>query len=312
MNIIVKEKAIRQLIKEAMFSTGNVESGDVYDPASSPVSISDVVDPSAVVTDPDNPNYTPQNKSELQMSLNALVANVADDKVADIYNAVKDTVSSMTKKKVEDDMGMNDTKVEALIRYQVRKMLREAAGGHTQGLSSSGLAGAMGSARGRTTCEDCDGIGTDPATGAECKACEGSGEIEAAGKKYDTVSDVGGATLQDIAKGIGQKSAGKINDMIDSAMAKVKDRIEYLPDNVINKIYGEVMKAYDEYVQEIIESGELTPADIKFLADHPDVAYEEFEGLKDFRSEIDSMVTDLTKKYKLSSKPKNVSKMMRR
>lgn len=312
MKIVVKEQAIRQFLREAMFSTGNVESGDVYDPASPPVSVNSVVDPSAVVTDPDNPNYTPQNKSELQMSLNALTGNVSDDKVVDVYNAVKEVIDSLTKEKSEkEDPGMKDTKVEALIRAHVRKMLREAAGGHAEGPSSAGLSSMIGSSRGKSPCEKCDGIGTDPETGSECKACDGSGEVET-GKKYDTVKDVGGATLQQLAASIGQKSAGKINDLIDSSMAKVKDRVEYLPNETIDKIYNTVMKAYDDYVQELIGTGELTPADIQFLADHPDAAYEEFEGLADFRAEIDSIVDAETKKLKLTSKPKSIPGRTRR
>lgn len=303
-NVIVKEQAIRQMIREAMFSNCDVESDDVYD---SPVAVSDVVDPSAVVTDPDNPNFIPQNKLELQMSLSTLVSNIPDDKLGDVYSVVKDAVesaSSMQDVKEKPEM-KKDTKVEALVRAHVRKMLREAAGGHAEGPSSGGLGDVIGSARGKIPCEKCDGIGTDSETGSECKACDGSGEVEAS-KKYDTVKDVGGATLQQVATSIGQKSAGKINDMIDSAMDKVRDRVQYLPNETINKIYSTVMKAYDDYVQELIGTGELTPADIQFLVDHPDAAYEEFEGLADFRADIDSIVDAETKRLKVTSKPKNI------
>jgi hypothetical protein len=296
MKIVVKEQAIRQFLREAMFSTGNVENGDVYDPASpSPVSVSDVVDPSAAMTDPSNPNYVPQSKAELKNALTALVASVPEDKVADTYKTVKDSIAAFD---AEEDEKMNrkDTKLEAIIRLNVRKMLREAAGAHTDtGLSFSGHDGDRA---GMMRCDRCEGIGTDPDTGGDCSACKGEGEVKKE-KKYTTKSDRGDYTLQDYADAIGQLSGGKIGDIdvaktiLGDAFAKMRDRTLYIPPQVLA---AELDRIFANYLNAMAETGEVTAEEIEFLSQHPDEFWD--VASDEFRNAVDEKIEALARKYK--------------
>jgi hypothetical protein len=90
------------------------------------ININPVVDPSAAVTDPSNPNFKPSSKTELIVALKSLVDQLPDENIPDIYDSIK---GSMLPKEDEDDKGkkqMNrDTKSEQLVRLAVRKILSE-------------------------------------------------------------------------------------------------------------------------------------------------------------------------------------------
>ena len=90
------------------------------------INVNPVVDPSAAVTDPSNPNFKPSSKTELIVALKSLVDQLPDENIPDIYDSIK---GSMLPKEDEDDKGkkqMNrDTKSEQLVRLAVRKILSE-------------------------------------------------------------------------------------------------------------------------------------------------------------------------------------------
>lgn len=92
------------------------------------INVNPVVDPSAAVTDPSNPNFKPSSKTELIVALKSLVDQLPDENIPDIYDSIK---GSMVPKEDEDDKGkkqMNrDTKSEQLVRLAVRKILREVS-----------------------------------------------------------------------------------------------------------------------------------------------------------------------------------------
>lgn len=112
--IVVSEKAIREMIREAL-SNNKVDE---------PVKVSDVVDPSAMLTDPGNEDYRPNNPIEFQVAVKALSDDLPVDKIPDIYEKLVNA-ANLSKKENEDKMKKGDTKVESLVRAHVRKMLRE-------------------------------------------------------------------------------------------------------------------------------------------------------------------------------------------
>ena len=120
--ITVSERAVRELVRE-MFSGDWERAQNV-----APVNVSNVVDPSAALTDPGNPNYVPDNKVELRPALDALIAGLPDDGVGNFY---RDFVGALEKKKDnrEEKKMKRDTKVESIVRFHVRRMLKEAVPG---------------------------------------------------------------------------------------------------------------------------------------------------------------------------------------
>jgi hypothetical protein len=112
--IVVSEKAVREMIREAL-SNNNVDE---------PVKVSDVVDPSAVLTDPGNENYRPNNPVEFQVAVKALSDDLPADKISDIYEKLV-SAANLSKKENEGKMKRKDTQVESLVRAHIRKMLRE-------------------------------------------------------------------------------------------------------------------------------------------------------------------------------------------
>ena len=116
-NVVISEKAIRELVKEVFNSDWSGSSDEA------PVNVSDVVDPSSAITDPGNPNYVPNNKVELQVAIKSLSDDLADDDVPGFYEKF---ISAIEKDKDDKDMKKNDIKVENFIRLKVRKMLQEA------------------------------------------------------------------------------------------------------------------------------------------------------------------------------------------
>lgn len=91
--VIVSEKALREMVREALSSTGWSGEGN-----SSVVAINPITDPSAPVTDPINPNFTPQNKTEFGVAMGQLVKNLPDTDLPGVFNAVKKALDTRSEK----------------------------------------------------------------------------------------------------------------------------------------------------------------------------------------------------------------------
>lgn len=89
------------------------------------VKVNPVVDPSAIVTDPANPDYKPTNKQELQVVLSSMLRGVSDDSVSDIYDSIKNVMQSKEEDEGKDQMNKSNSKIEETIRMTIRKMLAE-------------------------------------------------------------------------------------------------------------------------------------------------------------------------------------------
>jgi len=89
------------------------------------VKVNPVVDPSAALTDPSNPDFKPATKPELLASLSAIVSGIDDEKIPDVYDAIKHSMTVDTDES-DEDVKMSNKKVEESLRQQVRKIIRES------------------------------------------------------------------------------------------------------------------------------------------------------------------------------------------
>jgi hypothetical protein len=87
------------------------------------VKINPVVDPSASLTDPSNSDYKPNNKQELQVTLMAMIDDLSDDKVPDVYDSLKHAMQSQEEDKGKDQMDKSNAKIEETIRLAIRNIL---------------------------------------------------------------------------------------------------------------------------------------------------------------------------------------------
>jgi hypothetical protein len=286
-----------------------------------PTSVSDVVDPSAMVTDPGNPNFRPKNRAELQTAIASLVKDASDDDAASLYDAVK-SIFVDTK---DEEKKMLDKKVEHAVRTAVRRIIKEVGEYSDTGLSYSGpVSGADSEVAEKAVALTLkqlplDSAKTDPvaflkvliskvvsARGnrmANVVAAidlihevdeEAGEELESALEKNpnlvprrnEMMTDVEGASLPDIAKALGLKSHGKLQSQIDTALDKARFFVAMDPDEKQIMFLG----AMNDYIDHLRSSGELTPADVQLLKDHPDMVAD-LDGFREF-------LDDYYKKYR--------------
>lgn len=125
--LVVTEKALRELVREAMF---NKEFSGWSANEEGPASVNSIVDPSAAVTDPVNPNFTPQTKTEFGVAVNQLVKSLPDTQMSNLFKTVKSAIDKEEENKDEENMEKKaaqggTTQVEEAVRKAVRKILME-------------------------------------------------------------------------------------------------------------------------------------------------------------------------------------------
>lgn len=125
--VVVTEKALREMIREAMW---NKEFSGWSSNHDGPATVNSDVDPSIAVTDPVNPNFTPQSKTEFGVAVNQLVKNLPDTEMPGLFDTVKTAIEQNEEKKDEEEMTKQaaqggTTQVEEAVRKQIRKVLAE-------------------------------------------------------------------------------------------------------------------------------------------------------------------------------------------
>lgn len=262
MKIVVSKDAVREYVREAMNNPSvGWQSSETLEDA--PVSVSSIVDPSAAVTDPSNPNFKPANRVELRTAISTMVDGISDDDASDFYSALKDHLDA--KEKDDENMRKKDNKVEEAVRQVVRKILREAAGSYKDtGMSYSGPGtGTIKAPEGFESCEECDGTGeTDQ--GTDCKVCKGRGYVKSSKRDYRK----GDASYSDMGKELGVGTS-RARDILELGLEKFKSRWQVDPDDLEILI----LSGINDYIQFLQKSGELTAADVQLLKDHPKVLW---------------------------------------
>lgn len=286
--VTVSEDALRELVREAL-DGGHL--GDLTMPEEEePVNVNPVVDPSACVTDPINPNFVPQTKPELDVALKQLTKGVPVERVPRIYKAIDAVVKDdAVKEKEDDDMkkaAQGGTKqVEEAVRLAIRKMLQEAELPPVKKIPF-GVHGAEYMRRMEKTRGDLAKSLKSKETDDELEPADPeSGELPDQGSKRKAykatavggTSDVGGASFQDIAKELGLSVAGA-KRTVDQALAKAQWMAQDIDPDDLEILVLQSMKKYIDMLQ---SSGELTPADVQLMKDHPDIV-RDLEGFREF------------------------------
>lgn len=272
---VVDNSAVRQFLREVLSNpeVGWDSSGSLDN---SPVTVSSVIDPSAVLTNPDNPNYRPNNRVELRTTLGSFVNDVDDSDADKLFDIIRDAMNSMKEK--DDNMKKEEKKVEEAIRLAVRKMLSETSPYRDTGMSYSGPMTGASSRSDMEDCETCEGSGVLP-DGAMCSACKGEGEVPAKKKRGYQMADTeaGAATFDDIAKEMGYAGPPGARQAVDKAMKKAQFIGSMDPDDL--QIL--TLNAMNDYVDMLKKSGELTASDVKLMKDHPNIV-SELDGFREF------------------------------
>jgi hypothetical protein len=278
--IITNESAVRDIVREALNGTGwsNETAGDAK--------INPVVDPSCAATDPINPNFTPQSKTEFGVAMGQMVKNLPDSDMPAIYSLVKKALDRRTEKEEIDDAqkqamlagnqeaiddaekngkknneGKMSTRrnIEEAIRVQIRSELAK------MGLIVEALV------------DPADAIADeDP---EEQPRSVGAHKSTAIGN----MSDVGGASFEQIAHELGFSVAGA-KQAVDKALLKAQYLNSMDEDDAENMVLG----AMNDYIKMLsqgigVEDDEepLTAADVQLMKDHPDIVIE-LDGFREF------------------------------
>ena len=270
MKLIVSKQAFREFIRETMMnpSVGWQSTSELSD---SPAAVSAVVDPSAAVTDPENPNFKPSNRKELQIALLALTDDVSDDLAGDTFDVVLDAI-----KKNEEDM-KNDKKVEEAIRRAIRKMLSEAELPPVKKLPMGVHGGEWMKAhekRRKDLEKTLTSMNVD--TDAE-EMMRADAPVAGRDRKNVMQTDVGGTSFKQMAQELGYASESGAKQAVEKATAKVQFAASMDPDH----LQVVVLTAMSDYIDFLNKSGELTSADVQLMKDHPNIVAE-LDGFREF------------------------------
>lgn len=290
--VTVSEQALRELVQEAL-DGGHL--GDLtVDDDDEPVNVNPVVDPSASLTDPSNPDFVPQTKPELDVALGQLTKEVPIANVARFYKAAKAELDAEKEKNGDDEMkNVNDKKgarrTEEAVRRVVRKELSKLSeAGELPPVKKIpfGVHGAEYMRRMQKSRDDLAaslGRGDDD---EEERSGEGGEEEKPAKRRHSYkktaiggMADVSGASFDEIAKELDFSIAGA-KQAVDKALEKAQFVAVGIDSDDLEIL---VLTTMNDYVNMLNKTGELSPADVKLMKDHPDIV-RELDGFREFLS----------------------------
>ena len=306
---IVTEKAVRELVKQ-LFE--NDSMGSVFfpsGPVEKPINVNSVVDPSAQLTDKDHKNAKPQNSVELQVAIKKITNSLPDEEASKIYDTV---VNALQKDDKEDKMKTQSKKnVEEAIRQTVRKMIDEAwvkdpktgadiwtdetpkknkpATLSTPGPTSGGMPpvkkiplgvrGGEAEKRFQKTKASLASALKSPVVDDVEDVEEMPSDVSAAKRKNVMMTDVAGASFQQIADELGFAVSGA-KQAVDKALAKVQWLTNVAQTNP-EDLDIMTLNAMNDYITYLNKSGELTSEDVELMRSHPDIV-QSLDGFREF------------------------------
>ena len=277
--VSVSERALRELLKQAL------ESRELNVPTKvgaekNPVEVNNNVDPSAAVTQPDDADFLPQNRKEMQIAVRQQLDRVADDDASTVYAAVKKTIDKTMdvdaaehdKKEAEDksnrrlesmNHSLRDKVTENIVRKQIRRILIEA------GYESLGFSGWPQRDDDESDDDDDD---------------------EKPHKKIASMVDVGGDVLNKIADEFGRSTSGakRMLDVTENT-AKFLGSLLSREDTVLEDIQ---FVALEHFVDALAAQGELDQEDVAYMNEHP----EEVAEMESYRIYLSEYVKSAMKK----------------
>lgn len=243
-----------------------------------PIDVNPVVDPSASETDPINPSFSPQNKAEFEVATRNLVKNIPDDKVAGIYDTLKNVVDDQLAVAADDEQRRKAEKsgtsmqtksginVEEALRQAIRKMLKEAP------------AATKVVPPGDVNITDKDDMGPDGMEFQDMAKELGHGE-----KVHNVRREFERAVMKmRFLAGMESKERELlIGTAFEDFMADVDEGKEDLTQADFKWLSGEQRYVVDEYVELLKSAGDLTAGDVMLMRDHPSIVAEQ-PGFKAF------------------------------
>ena len=234
--IVVTDTALREFLNEIM---GNKDVRSDYD-VKMPVNVNDVVDPSAELTDPTNPDHKPHSPVELQNAVKTMSDDLTVDDIPVVYDTLKQALKNNIKKSRQQSMEKKhdkSSKFEESLRRQIRRLVIETML-HNE-------------------------------VEEPVQADDDENEHEEPHRKNNVAVD-GGKTLHDIAHEM----------QISVAGAKRLEREGQLKSQWVAKQDPELFEEFlldqaHEYIEDkLVKSGELSKEDVDFLYKHPEVVAE--------------------------------------
>jgi hypothetical protein len=297
MSSTIKESTLRSMVKRLLEDKS-------LGPAM--VNVNNVVDPSAAVTDPSNPNFKPSSRVELQVALNAMIGDVPDDKIPDVYDSMKNALEVSQEEQGEAEMKKDrETKVEESVRFAIRKILSEMSKEEKAKKLWAGLkepvgplppvkkipAGEHGAEYLNNLEKRKIGLGKQFSS---MRDDEDSKEMERSDlpaqdrtRKNVMMGDVSGASFKEIAKemGFAAESGAK------AAVERVLDKARFVGSIDPDQLEIIVLTAMNDYIDMLNKTGELSAADVQLMKDHPDIV----EDLDGFREHLDGVLKKVRK-----------------
>lgn len=246
--VVVSEGALRELIREALSNNQAMPLSHLQQAEDEPVKVNDVVDPSAALSNPGNEDFRPNTPAEFQVAVKSLVDDLPSDEIPDIYE-------KLVKALEDEDEGekmKKDTKTEAIVRANVRRLVREAISPPVPWRDARHLPGP----------------GTPPMP-----------EEPKAKRKYTKAGDVGGGNLKKIAMNLGMSTSGA-KLAVDKALAKAQ-WVGSMQFGNPEELEVMVLKAVNDYIKLLKSSGELSPAEVMELNKNPEHVTE-LDGFREF------------------------------
>ena len=267
------------------------------------VKVNPVVDPSAALTDPANPDFKPTDRAELKAALSAIISDISDDSVPGVYDSIKNAIDVPD----TDDKGdkeMSNTKVEAVVRAAVRKLLREnyineeSAAEKRERLAKEKWAQYPSgeearekflSGGGQIT-KVPTGVGVtrattpDPAAVKSLRSSLSTMQLDpedskdASAKKNMMVSDTGGEGLKELAAEFGFKNPNGVLQWINKVVDKMKVRLENFEQyqvavlEIMNQFLDDMSKPYMDGKKELPPL--IEPEDVELMKSNPELVEE--------------------------------------
>jgi hypothetical protein len=276
------------------------------------VKVNPVVDPSAALTDPTNPDYKPTSKQELQVALTAMMNDLPDDNVPSIYDALKHAIQSQEEDKGKDQMAKSNDKIEESIRMMVRQLLEnielpqqikeyfavDPATGEKVWKGSGPAPKLAPSASIQKFDPSARGVAAGPQSpaGKSLKSTfkkmkdsdisfVDSSQPEAGRARRNKMQE--GDKLKNLAVEMGFKNPNGVLQFINRVLEKMKRRFENYDAVAIATL--EVMKEYIDELSSPYKSGSktldplITPQDAELMKQHPEM----ISDLETFRIYLD-------------------------
>lgn len=314
-NISVLKHSLRKVLREAMFNSGFAGWSSNED---GPAEVNSNVDPSVAVTDPINPNFTPQNKIEFGVAVQQMVKNLPDTDMPELFNTLKTTIDDNRKAEDEEEMKNNakqggTDQVEERLRKIIRQALMEAKPVDWSKLPAptgplppvkkipAGVHGGEYSRwqekqrndvkkyLGKNKLDEPEvvdapesGEPSEPNLADDSQETEVPSSQPAKRRAYKTTAIGGMSDVQGASFEQIAKELGFSVAGAKQAVDKALEKAQWLAQGIEgDDLEILVLTALNDYVKYLTKSGELTPADIQLMKGHPDIV-RELDGFREF------------------------------